>query len=91
LNKYFPGLERVPSAFASGAIAGAYTLAILVPIDLMKVRGQIMKEGKISYRKEIRIIIKEQGFFGLYRGFFASAARDIPGWSTYFGMYEIFK
>ena len=91
LNKYFPEMERIPQAFASGAIAGSYTLTILVPIDLMKVRGQIMKQGNINYRNEIGLIMKEQGFFGLYRGFFAAASRDIPGWATYFGMYEVFK
>jgi len=35
--------------------------------------------------------MSEQGIRGLYRGFWACAARDTPGWAIYFSSYEWLK
>lgn len=45
----------------------------------------------MSYGAEIKAIIRNQGIFGLYRGFWASAWRDIPGWAVYFASFEYLK
>ena len=35
--------------------------------------------------------MKQDGIKGFYRGFWAMAAREIPGCAIYFGAYEYFK
>lgn len=77
--------------FLSGAIAGFCSLAVLVPLELLKCRAQIMKEGNLNVIKEVKDILREQGTKGLYRGFWASAWRDIPGWAVYFSAYSSMK
>lgn len=37
------------------------------------------------------VIIKNEGFFALYRGFAANCIRDVPGWGLYFYSYELLK
>ena len=49
------------------------------------------KEGRLSYPQEIRRVLTSQGFVGLYRGFWAFALRDIPGWAVYFSAFEKIK
>lgn len=51
----------------------------------------MMREGSMSYGAEIKAIVKNQGISGLYRGFWASAWRDIPGWAVYFASFEHLK
>lgn len=77
--------------FLSGAIAGFCSLAVLVPLELLKCRAQIKKEGNLNINKEVKDILRKQGTKGLYRGFWASAWRDIPGWAVYFSAYSSMK
>jgi len=51
----------------------------------------MQKDGRIFYSQEIKSILKTQGVQGIYRGFWASAWRDIPGWGIYFSSYEWLK
>ena len=45
----------------------------------------------INYKKELLKIQKISGLMGTYRGFWASALRDVPGWGIYFSSYEFLK
>jgi len=51
----------------------------------------MMREGSMKYGAEIKAIVRNQGISGLYRGFWASAWRDIPGWAVYFASFEYLK
>jgi len=51
----------------------------------------VNKEGRLGYQKEVTNILKDQGVRGLYRGFWASAWRDVPGWGIFFASYEYLK
>ena len=42
----------------------------------------------MSYRKEFNMIVRNEGFLGLYKGFWPQVARDIPGRGIYFFTYE---
>ena len=33
----------------------------------------------------------EAGFFGIYKGFLSTMARDVPAWAAYFWTYEFLK
>ena len=50
-----------------------------------------MKDGHYSYREEVPKIIKTEGYKGLFKGFWATAWRDVPGWAMYFYSYEGLK
>jgi len=49
------------------------------------------KEGNLNYTNELRNVMRTQGLKGLYRGFWAFAWRDVPGWAVYFAAYEKLK
>jgi hypothetical protein len=37
------------------------------------------------------MIIKNEGYKGLFKGFWATFFRDVPGWAVYFYAYEALK
>lgn len=45
----------------------------------------------MSYSAEVSTLLAQQGISGMYRGFWASAWRDVPGWAVYFASYDILK
>ena len=49
------------------------------------------KEGKLDIPREARTVFHEQGFKGFYRGFWASAWRDVPSTAVYFSSYAFLK
>ena len=63
----------------------------MVPVELLKCRAQVTLNGKLNYPAEIRSVLSEQGVRGLYRGFWMTACRDVPGWGSYFWTYEWLK
>ena len=75
----------------AGALAGIASLSIFVPMDLLKIRAQLTRTGRLNYLNEVKATLSEHGITGLYRGFWASAARDTPGWAVYFASYEWLK
>lgn len=66
-------------------------MSIYVPLDLLKCRAQMTKDGNLNYSAEVRNILRTQGMSGLYRGFWAMAWRDVPGWAVYFAAFEKLK
>ena len=51
----------------------------------------MVKGDKLSYLAETKKVIRESGYMGMYRGFWASAWRDVPGWAVYFYAFEYLK
>ena len=49
------------------------------------------KDGNLNYYNEVRNVLRTQGIKGLYRGFWAFAWRDVPGWAVYFAAFEKLK
>lgn len=68
-------------------------LALIVynPVELLKVRAQINRVENMQYRKAIPLLVRKEGFMGLYKGFGALVLRDVPGWGIYFWSYELLK
>lgn len=91
LQTAYPGMTTVNQSLIAGALAGFASLSVLVPMELLKCRAQMMKTGNLNVQNEIKSILNESGTRGLYRGFAACAARDIPGWACYFASYEYLK
>lgn len=61
------------------------------PAELLKCKAQITKDSAVSYRQMIPRIVESEGYRGLYRGFWVTLMRDVPGWGVYFYSYEVFK
>lgn len=91
LVERWPEMSVARQSLLAGAIAGFASLSIFVPLELLKCRAQVQKEGDIKYRTIMRDLYRAQGVTGLYRGFWAMAWRDIPGWAAYFASYERLK
>jgi hypothetical protein len=91
LAKHCPEMSSSSRALYAGGLAGLCGLSIFVPSDLLKCRQQMIREGSMSYTAEIKAILRNQGVSGLYRGFWASAWRDVPGWAIYFATFEYLK
>ena len=74
--------------FIAGGIGSMFTMLILVPTDLLKCRAQMTVDGKLNYQAEVRNVISEHGYRGLYRGFWATFWRDVPNWGVYFLVFR---
>jgi len=84
---------------AAGALAGCFQILITTPMELLKLNmqdqgreaAQAEKEGRKFKRKSTfvltRDMLREKGFFGLYKGFGACACRDIVWSAVYFPMF----
>ena len=60
------------------------------PVDLLKVRAQVNKSNQsLNYMQELsKVVQREGGVRGLYKGVWPQVARDIPGRGIYFFAYD---
>ena len=84
-------MSSVTKTMWGGAIGGFCSLSVAVPVDLLKSRAQMTRDGKLNYPKEMRHILSTKGAAGMYRGFWEFALRDVPGWAVYFSAFEKLK
>lgn len=81
--------------FAAGGFAGFGTALILTPVELVKCKLQVQQvtgakaTARIGPIKVVSDIIKADGFPGLFRGFFSTLLREVPGNAFWFGTYEL--
>jgi hypothetical protein len=82
----------------SGGIAGSAAKTFTAPLDRVKILFQAANPLFLSYRgsmsgpfKAIYWIVKNEGFFALYRGHSATLARIFPYSSINFMCYEQYK
>jgi len=81
----------------AGAISGAITKTSVAPLERLKILYQIQgmtsntssKYG--SMYNSFSVIIKEEGFMGLYKGNFANVIRVIPVYALKFAFNDFFK
>lgn len=70
----------------AGCAAGLSQTLISCPMELIKTRAQLRSTSVMStFRDTIR---SEGGLRALYRGFWATVARDAPAFAVYFSCYE---
>ncbi|XP_065346010.1 ADP/ATP translocase 1-like [Cloeon dipterum] len=88
---YFAG------SVASGSAAGATSLCVVYPLDFARTR-LAADVGKVDDEREFtglfdcfKKIVKSDGFFGLYRGFWMSLIGIVIYRGAYFGFYDIAK
>ncbi|OAL36571.1 hypothetical protein AYO20_04187 [Fonsecaea nubica] len=67
----------------AGSLIGIFEAVLLLPLDLLKLKMQLRQPGSPS--QGFFSIVKEEGFFGLYRGIGWTIARNAPGSFALFG------
>ncbi|KAK6969923.1 calcium-binding mitochondrial carrier protein aralar1, partial [Biomphalaria glabrata] len=71
----------------AGGTAGASQVVFTNPLEIVKIRLQVAGEIVGKARVSAISVIKELGFFGLYKGSKACFLRDIPFSAIYFPAY----
>lgn len=75
----------------SGGCAGGSQVIFTNPLEIVKIRLQVAGEIANSTRLSAWSVVKELGFFGLYKGSKACFLRDIPFSAIYFPAYAHVK
>lgn len=81
----------LPLEILAGACAGMSQVVVTNPLEIVKIRLQVMGELPPHMRKTAIQIIQELGFTGLYKGASACFLRDIPFSAIYFPTYAALK
>ncbi|XP_010536573.1 PREDICTED: calcium-binding mitochondrial carrier protein SCaMC-1-like [Tarenaya hassleriana] len=76
--------------FIAGGIAGAASRTATAPLDRLKVLLQIQKTDA-NIREAIRMIWKQDGFWGFFRGNGLNVVKVAPESAIKFYAYELFK
>ncbi|CAH8853897.1 unnamed protein product [Trichobilharzia szidati] len=75
----------------AGGCAGGSQVIFTNPLEIVKIRLQVAGEIASTKRISAFSVIKELGFFGLYKGSRACFLRDIPFSGIYFTAYNNLK
>ena len=78
------------NVFWAGCVGGTAQSAIACPLELLKIRMQT-EVNAVSTVKAFKIVWKESGLMGLYRGMIPTLIRDSPSYGVWFLVYEFMK
>ncbi|KAL4459023.1 hypothetical protein ABPG75_013888 [Micractinium tetrahymenae] len=83
----------LPQVFWAGCFAGVVQTAVVVPVDLLKIRLQLQTAvrgapGYVGPLSLLGSILRREGLPGLYRGTVITSIRDFPSHGVYFACYE---
>ncbi|XP_055542258.1 mitochondrial basic amino acids transporter [Wyeomyia smithii] len=87
--------DSLHSHFLAGTAAGLTQSFVCSPMELIKTRLQLqgnLPKGAFKFKGPLdclRHIARTEGFRGVFRGLGITAARDMPGFSSYFVSYEL--
>jgi len=91
------GKHPLVDLFIGGCVGGLACTVVMAPSDRVKVQMQLAKSEGKPFKGVIdcaKFIINKEGVFtktGLFRGWTATALRDVPGMSGYYIVYELVK
>lgn len=72
----------------AGVGVGAIQTLILCPVELVKIRLQVMSGPSIGPITMAKEIFNKEGIRGIYRGLSVTVLRDAPAHGVYFWTYE---
>ncbi|XP_076025955.1 electrogenic aspartate/glutamate antiporter SLC25A12, mitochondrial-like [Genypterus blacodes] len=81
------GTLPLPAEIVAGACAGASQVIFTNPLEIVKIRLQVAGEITTGPRVSALNVVRDLGFFGLYKGAKACFLRDIPFSAIYFPVY----
>ncbi|KAK9453001.1 mitochondrial carrier domain-containing protein [Dipodascopsis uninucleata] len=88
-SKPQPAIRHYP--FWYGGFASVVAACVTHPLDLAKVRMQTAEDRGRSMIQTIGHVLKNEGFFAIYKGLSASILRQATYSTTRFGTYEKLK
>nr|XP_020452192.1 calcium-binding mitochondrial carrier protein Aralar1-like isoform X2 [Monopterus albus] len=77
----------LPAEILAGGCAGASQVIFTNPLEIVKIRLQVAGEITTAPRVSALSVVRDLGFFGLYKGAKACFLRDIPFSAIYFPVY----
>ncbi|KAL3056249.1 hypothetical protein OYC64_018858 [Pagothenia borchgrevinki] len=77
----------LPAEILAGGCAGASQVIFTNPLEIVKIRLQVAGEITTGPRVGAMTVVRDLGFFGLYKGAKACFLRDIPFSAIYFPVY----
>ncbi|KAI1901628.1 hypothetical protein AGOR_G00036360 [Albula goreensis] len=81
------GTIPLPAEILAGGCAGGSQVIFTNPLEIVKIRLQVAGEITTGPRVSALSVIRDLGFFGLYKGARACFLRDIPFSAIYFPCY----
>ncbi|XP_043073729.1 calcium-binding mitochondrial carrier protein Aralar2 isoform X4 [Puntigrus tetrazona] len=81
------GSVPLPAEILAGGCAGGSQVIFTNPLEIVKIRLQVAGEITTGPRVSALSVIRDLGFFGLYKGAKACFLRDIPFSAIYFPCY----
>jgi solute carrier family 25 carnitine/acylcarnitine transporter 20/29 len=90
LSKFTSFNSNFNLIFFSGLFSGLINSIVVTPIELIRNKQMLQnnQNSKTSVYNDIKIIIRQYGLIGLWRGFTITCFRDGPGLGLYFLSYE---
>jgi len=73
------------------AIAGSIAAAVTTPLDVVKTRMMVSKDGRLGFLDTMRDILQHEGASGLLKGWVIRSGWTGLGMSIYLGSYEYVK
>lgn len=94
VQRHCPNPESLKTHFIAGSMAGLAQTVVCSPMELIKTRLQLQDKvpSGVKYKGPVdclKSIWRYEGLRGMYRGLGITAARDLPGFSSYFVTYEL--
>ena len=87
--------QPVLAAFMAGGIAGAVSRTVVSPLERLKILYQVQSAGredyKMSVKKGLAKMWREEGWRGMMRGNGANCLRIVPYSAVQFGSYNFYK
>jgi len=83
--------SRVLAEGGGGAACGLVLPLVFTPMELVKVKRQVMRGDRLSNVSIARQVFREGGLRGLYTGYGLTVVRSTAGNAVMFGSYELFR
>ncbi|KAF0852870.1 mitochondrial solute carrier family 25 (mitochondrial carnitine/acylcarnitine transporter) member 20/29 [Andalucia godoyi] len=81
----------ISETMVAGAFAGFVNCSVICPIELVKSRLQVAGTKFAGPLQCGKLILRNEGVKGLFRGMSATIYREVPAYAGYFGAYEVAK
>lgn len=86
-----PAAARIIAEGGGGAACGLVLPIIFTPMELIKVKRQVMTDNAATNAQIARAVLREHGLRGLYTGHTLTVCRSTVGNATLFGSYELWR
>ncbi|XP_066452275.1 mitochondrial glycine transporter [Eleutherodactylus coqui] len=85
-------MHPVVKAFVCGSLSGTCSTLLFQPLDLVKTRLQAQQTGsRLGMSQLLVTVVRDENFWGLWRGVLPSFIRCIPGVGLYFSTLYFLK